>query len=84
MVEEMTFRDNIEGIDAAILIAFRKCGKPPVTLRILPIDGRLPTVQGRYRLDVLFEELSVKKQKELMRQVEPAFPIPAEEERFIR
>ncbi len=80
---EMTYRENIEGLDAAILMHPKvwEASGHVENFTDPMVDCR--QCKARYRLDVLFEELSLKKQKELMRQVDPSFPIPAEDERFV-
>src|SRR6059036_1704722 len=76
---EMTFRGNVEGIDAAILMHPRvwEASGHVENFTDPMVDCR--QCKARYRLDILFEDLSVKRQKELMRQVDAAAAIPGDD-----
>lgn len=77
--KEMTFRENVEGLDAAILMHPKvwEASGHVENFTDPMVDCR--QCKARYRVDILFEELSVKKQKELLRQVEPGFAGPADD-----
>jgi glycyl-tRNA synthetase len=77
--KEMTFRENVEGLDAAILMHPKvwEASGHVENFTDPMVDCR--QCKSRYRVDILFEELSVKKQKELLRLAEPGFAIPADE-----
>ncbi len=68
---EMTFRQNIEGIDAAILMHPRtwEASGHVENFTDPMVDCR--QCKSRYRLDILFEEVSAKKQKEILRELDP-------------
>ncbi|MBI4427994.1 MAG: glycine--tRNA ligase [Ignavibacteriales bacterium] len=67
----MTYRENVEGIDASILMHPKvwEASGHVENFTDPMIDCR--QCKMRYRLDVLFEELSVKKKKEVLRELEP-------------
>ena len=69
--KEMTFRKNVEGIDAAILMHPRvwEASGHVENFTDPMVDCR--QCKSRYRVDILLEELSVKKQKEILRAVQP-------------
>jgi glycyl-tRNA synthetase len=68
---EMTFRPNIEGIDAAILMHPRtwEASGHVENFTDPMVDCR--QCKSRYRLDILFEEISLKKQKDILRELVP-------------
>ncbi len=68
---EMTRRPNVEGIDAAILMHPRtwEASGHVENFTDPMVDCR--QCKARYRLDILFEDLSVKKQKEVLRELKP-------------
>jgi len=69
--KEMTYRSNIEGIDAAILMHPRTWEASGHVENFTDPMVDCKQCKSRYRLDILFEELSVKKQKEALREMEP-------------
>ncbi len=67
----MTYRDDIEGIDAAILMHPRVWEASGHVENFTDPMVDCKECKTRYRLDVLFEETSIKKQKELLRELFP-------------
>ena len=69
--QAMTYREDIEGIDAAILMHPRvwKASGHVANFTDPMVDCK--QCKARYRVDVLFEELSVKKKKEVLRDLFP-------------
>ncbi|MBI2620304.1 MAG: glycine--tRNA ligase [Ignavibacteriales bacterium] len=67
----MTYRDDVEGLDAAILMHPRvwEASGHVENFTDPMVDCR--QCKTRYRVDTLFEELSVKKKKEVLRELEP-------------
>lgn len=70
--KEMTLRTNIEGLDASILMHPRVWEASGHVENFTDPMVDCKQCKARYRLDILFEELSVKKQKEVLRELEPA------------
>jgi glycyl-tRNA synthetase len=68
---EMTRRTNIEGIDAAILMHPRTWEASGHVENFTDPMVDCKQCKARYRLDILFEELSVKKQKDVLREIKP-------------
>ncbi|MFI5252783.1 MAG: glycine--tRNA ligase [Bacteroidota bacterium] len=68
---EMTFRKNIEGIDAAILMHPRVWEASGHVENFTDPMVDCKQCKSRYRVDILLEELSVKKQKDVLREFEP-------------
>ena len=69
--KNMTYRENVEGIDASILMHPRVWeASGHVENFTDPMVG-CRQCKARYRLDVLFDELSLKKKKEVLRELEP-------------
>lgn len=70
--KEMTYRRNIEGLDASILMHPRvwEASGHVENFTDPMVDCR--QCKMRYRLDILFEELSIKKQKDALREIDPA------------
>jgi glycyl-tRNA synthetase len=68
---EMTFRTNIEGLDAAILMHPRtwEASGHVENFTDPMVDCR--QCKARYRVDILLEETSLKKKKEALRELEP-------------
>lgn len=68
---EMTFRENVEGLDASILMHPRvwEASGHVENFTDPMVDCR--ECKSRFRLDTLFDELSVKKKKEVLRALEP-------------
>jgi glycyl-tRNA synthetase len=69
--KNMTYRENVEGIDAAILMHPRVWEASGHVENFTDPMVDCKQCKSRYRLDVLFEELSVKKKKEVLRELEP-------------
>ncbi len=69
--KEMTYRENIEGIDSSILMHPRvwEASGHVENFTDPMVDCR--QCKGRFRLDTFFEELSVKKKKEVLRALIP-------------
>jgi glycyl-tRNA synthetase len=67
----MTYREDIEGIDASILMHPRvwEASGHVENFTDPMVDCR--QCKARYRLDVLFEETSIKKQKDALRELDP-------------
>jgi glycyl-tRNA synthetase len=70
--KEMTYRTNIEGLDASILMHPRvwEASGHVENFTDPMVDCR--SCKSRYRLDILFDEVSLKKQKEALREIDPA------------
>jgi glycyl-tRNA synthetase len=69
--KEMTFRKNIEGLDAAILMHPRVWEASGHVENFTDPMVDCKQCKARYRLDILFDELSIKKQKDVLRALEP-------------
>ncbi len=69
--KEMTFRSNIEGIDAAILMHPRVWEASGHVENFTDPMVDCKSCKARCRLDVLFDEVSLKKKKEILRTVQP-------------
>ncbi len=67
----MTYREDVEGLDAAILMHPRVWEASGHVENFTDPMVDCKQCKARYRLDILFEELSVKKQKEVLRELEP-------------
>lgn len=69
--KHMTYRDNIEGIDASILMHPRvwEASGHVENFTDPMVDCR--QCKARYRLDVLFDDLSLKRKKEALRELQP-------------
>ena len=67
----MTLRDDVEGVDASILMHPRvwEASGHVANFTDPMVDCR--QCKARYRVDVLFEELSTKKKKDALRALEP-------------
>jgi glycyl-tRNA synthetase len=68
---EMTFRKNVEGLDAAILMHPRVWEASGHVENFTDPMVDCKQCKSRYRVDILFEELSIKKQKDVLREFEP-------------
>ncbi len=70
--KEMTYRDNVEGVDASILMHPRvwEASGHVENFTDPMVDCR--QCKGRFRLDTLFDELSVKRKKEVLRSLDEA------------
>ena len=69
--KEMTFRKNVEGIDAAILMHPRVWEASGHVENFTDPMVDCKQCKSRYRLDILFDETSLKKKKDVLRE---AFP----------
>jgi glycyl-tRNA synthetase len=69
--KNMTYRENVEGVDASILMHPRvwEASGHVENFTDPMVDCR--QCKARYRIDVLFDEMSLKKKKELLRDLEP-------------
>jgi glycyl-tRNA synthetase len=69
--KDMTYRDSVEGIDASILMHPRvwEASGHVENFTDPMVDCR--QCKARYKLDVLFEDLPVKRKKEALRELEP-------------
>lgn len=67
----MTFRDDIEGIDAAILMHPRVWEASGHVANFTDPMVDCKQCKSRYRVDVLFDELSIKKKKDILRELFP-------------
>lgn len=67
----MTFREDIEGLDAAILMHPKTWQASGHVENFTDPMVDCKSCKSRYRLDVLFDETSLKKKKEALREVFP-------------
>ncbi len=67
----MTFRDDIEGIDASILMHPKVWEASGHVANFTDPMVDCKQCKSRYRVDVLMEELSSKKKKEILREIFP-------------
>ena len=67
----MTYREDVEGIDAAILMHPRVWEASGHVENFTDPMVDCKQCKARYRIDILFDELSVKKQKDVLRELEP-------------
>ena len=67
----MTYREDVEGIDAAILMHPRVWEASGHVENFTDPMVDCKQCKARYRVDILFEELSIKKQKDVLRELEP-------------
>ncbi|MDP2209363.1 MAG: glycine--tRNA ligase [Bacteroidota bacterium] len=68
----MTFREDVEGIDAAILMHPRVWEASGHVENFTDPMVDCKSCKSRYRLDNLIDELSIKKKKEILRSLDPA------------
>lgn len=68
----MTLREDVEGVDASILMHPRVWEASGHVANFTDPMVDCKQCKARYRVDVLFEELSVKKKKEILRGLDPA------------
>ena len=68
----MTLRDNIEGVDASILMHPRVWEASGHVENFTDPMVDCKQCKARYRVDVLLDELSLKRKKELLRELDPA------------
>jgi len=69
--KNMTYRENVEGIDASILMHPRVWEASGHVENFTDPMVDCKQCKSRYRVDVLFEEMSVKKKKDVLRELEP-------------
>ena len=69
--KSMTYRENIEGVDASILMHPRVWEASGHVENFTDPMVDCKNCKARYRLDVLFEDMSVKRKKEALREIEP-------------
>jgi len=69
--KNMTFRENVEGLDASILMHPRVWEASGHVENFTDPMVDCKQCKARYRVDILFDELSLKKKKELLRELEP-------------
>ncbi len=67
----MTYREDVEGVDASILMHPRVWEASGHVENFTDPMVDCKQCKTRYRLDTLFDELSVKKKKEILRELEP-------------
>ncbi|MBW7887524.1 MAG: glycine--tRNA ligase [Bacteroidetes bacterium] len=67
----MTFRDNIEGIDAAILMHPKTWEASGHVANFTDPMVDCKQCKARYRVDVLLDELTIKKKKDVLRDLFP-------------
>jgi len=67
----MTLREDIEGLDAAILMHPRVWEASGHVENFTDPMVDCKQCKSRYRLDILFEDISIKKQKEVLRALDP-------------
>lgn len=67
----MTLRDDIEGVDSSILMHPRVWEASGHVANFTDPMVDCKQCKARYRVDVLLEELSLKKKKEILRELEP-------------
>ncbi len=67
----MTYRDDVEGLDASILMHPRVWEASGHVENFTDPMVDCKQCKSRYRLDILFEDTSVKKQKDILRELFP-------------
>jgi len=67
----MTYREDVEGVDASILMHPRVWEASGHVENFTDPMVDCKQCKARYKLDILFDELSVKKKKEILRELEP-------------
>ncbi|MBM2845903.1 MAG: glyS1 [Bacteroidetes bacterium] len=70
----MTYREDIEGVDAAILMHPRVWEASGHVENFTDPMVDCKQCKSRYRVDILFEETSIKKQKDAWRELDPNAP----------
>jgi glycyl-tRNA synthetase len=68
--KNMTYRENIEGIDASILMHPRVWEASGHVENFTDPMVDCKQCKARYRVDVLFDDLSVKKKKDVLREID--------------
>ncbi len=82
--KNMTYRENVEGIDASILMHPRVWEASGHVENFTDPMVDCKHCKARYRVDVLFDDLSVKKKKEILREIDPqSFGGQQKDERII-
>ncbi len=71
--QAMTYREDIEGIDASILMHPRVWEASGHVEQFTDPMVDCKECKARFRADVLFEDLSIKRKTDLLRQLEPSF-----------
>ncbi|MEX2089042.1 MAG: glycine--tRNA ligase [Bacteroidota bacterium] len=69
--KHMTYRENVEGLDASILMHPRVWEASGHVENFTDPMVDCKQCKARYRLDVLFDDLSLKRQKEALRELHP-------------
>lgn len=69
--KEMTFRRNVEGLDASILMHPKTWEASGHVENFTDPMVDCKQCKSRFRLDVLFDEISVKRKKEALRELKP-------------
>lgn len=69
--KSMTYRENVEGIDAAILMHPRVWEASGHVENFTDPMVDCKQCKARYRIDVLFDDLSIKKKKDVLRELDP-------------
>ncbi|HEY9164875.1 MAG TPA: glycine--tRNA ligase [Candidatus Kryptonia bacterium] len=69
--KSMTYRENVEGLDASILMHPRVWEASGHVENFTDPMVDCKQCKARYRLDILFDELSLKKKKEVLREIDP-------------
>jgi glycyl-tRNA synthetase len=69
--KNMTYREDVEGLDAAILMHPRVWEASGHVENFTDPMVDCKQCKSRYRLDILFEEISIKKQKDVLRELDP-------------
>ncbi len=69
--KHMTYRENVEGIDASILMHPRVWEASGHVENFTDPMVDCKQCKARYRLDVLFDDLSLKRKKEALRELHP-------------
>jgi glycyl-tRNA synthetase len=68
--KSMTYRENVEGLDASILMHPRVWEASGHVENFTDPMVDCKQCKARYRIDVLFDELSLKKKKEVLREID--------------
>ena len=68
--KSMTYRENVEGIDASILMHPRVWEASGHVENFTDPMVDCKQCKARYRIDVLFDEMSLKKKKEVLREID--------------
>ncbi|HWP81587.1 MAG TPA: glycine--tRNA ligase [Bacteroidota bacterium] len=69
--KNMTYRENVEGLDASILMHPRVWEASGHVENFTDPMVDCKQCKSRYRVDILFEDLSVKRKKDVLREVDP-------------